>query len=239
MGNIFAVAGDNWMALNRNPYPGRGIVMGMDCTGEYVVQIYWIMGRSANSRNRVFSVEGGRVFTEPADPAKVNDPSLIIYTAMERVGFRYAVSNGSQTDKVADRGIDALRKYHYEPDAPNFTPRITGVVEWLDGNIPVLRFAILRKSKFGDGCDTLSYDYPCVGNGFGYCVTTYMGDGDPLPSFEGEPIPLPIVGNIGRVARNYWGILNAANRVSLAVKFIPLDGGQTEVRIINKYKKIA
>ncbi len=244
-----ALAGNNILALAMNPYPGRGFVVGLDETGEYLAQVYWIMGRKPNSRNRVFkSDETGRLYTEPADSSKVEDPSLIIYNAMREIratSKRYIVSNGDQTDTVVDEmgffgcpSLDlALRERQYEPDPPNFTPRITAMSELFRDGSNRLEISVLRKSLFGDGCDRYAYVLGAV-PGFGYCVTTYTGDGDPLPSFSGDPMLMPLVGGIGVIAADYWEALDKDNRVSLAVKMIEISGGRSEIRIINKYAQV-
>ena len=232
---------ENLAALSRNPYPGRGIVMGLLGDGIFV-QIYWIMGRSENSRNRIFSKEAGRVYTAPADPAKVKDPSLIIYNAIRDDGRHYVVSNGAQTDEVAHKlaaGGDmnwALSTWNHEPDAPNYTPRITGVCS-LTGPY-LFELSILRKSLAGDATDRHLYQYEDVPEGVGYCVTTYSGDGNPLPSFEGSPYPLPLEGDIKHIADTFWNALNKENRVSLVVKAFSRDTGRSVIHIINKYEKV-
>ena len=235
-------ANRNLEALRRNPYPGRGLIAGMDESGASLVQVYWIMGRSANSRNRVFESEGGRVWTAPADPSKVKDPSLIIYNAMNELRGLYVATNGDQTDTIVEAalaGADwraALDTRVYEPDAPNFTPRIAAVCSLRQG-VHVAELAVLKKSAFGDGCDRHTFRLERFGQGFGHCVTTYMGDGDPLPSFRGEPYVLPLPGGIDAVAETIWNALNEENRVSLAVKFIDVEKNASTLRIINKYAK--
>lgn len=243
------LAGSNILALATNPYPGRGIVVGVDESGGYMIQVYWISGRSPNSRNRVFcDDDSGRLFTMAADPSKVEDPSLIIYNAMREMratSKRYVVSNGDQTDTVVDEmcffgcpSLDlALRGRQYEPDKPNFTPRITAMSELFDDGRHRLEISVLRKSPFGDGCDRYAYDLGVV-PGFGYCVTTYTGDGDPLPSFSGDPILMPLVGGIEKIANDYWAALNEENRVSLAVKSIHISSGHSSIHIINKYTQV-
>ena len=237
------VAESGMRSLRENPYPGRGIVMGVDDAGENVVQVYWIMGRSENSRNRVFNFEGGRLFTEAADPSKVKDPSLIIYNAMQESREFFVVSNGSQTDVVLGHpGAESLqytlRPYQYEPDSPNFTPRITGSCYFLHDETPFFQLAVLRKSLWSGSCDRSIYNYEKIGDGFGFCITTYSGDGDPLPSFVGDPILMPLLGGIGDIATTYWDALNEQNRVSLAVKFIRISSMVSTIRVINKFPKI-
>lgn len=238
------VANQNLEMLTQNPYPGRGIIIGMDEAGENLVQVYWIMGRSPNSRNRVFETDGSRLWTEAADPSKVEDPRLIIYNAMLELRELFVVSNGDQTDTIYQAllaGGDfchALNIRQYEPDAPNFTPRISGLASLRHG-VPTAELSVLKKSDLGDGCDRHFFHIEQFGMGYGHCVTTYMEDGDPLPPFEGQPYPLPLLGKIDAVARTTWNALNAENRVSLAAKFINIETAQTEVRVINQYEKIA
>lgn len=250
-----AIAERNLIALQANPYPGRGLVVGVDQSGHFLVQIYWIMGRSKNSQNRIFSVEGGRLFTEAADLTKVADPSLIIYNAMLERDCKggppefYIVSNGDQTDTVFSQ-LSALICPHYtylptvlrfrkyEPDSPNFTPRITAITH-LGTNGWRAEIAILRKSMWGDECDRLHYQYTNIAKGFGFCVTTYSGDGDPLPAFNGEPLLMPIPGSMRDILSTFWDSLNEANRVSLAVKMISIKTGKSVILVQNKYSKVA
>lgn len=252
-----SVAQENLLQFRENPYPGRGIIVGLDETGKYLVQVYWIMGRSENSRNRVFvSGENGLLSTEAADPSKVKDPSLIIYNAMGEEKGQYVVSNGHQTDAViagiVNDGVlesygrlgitfaGVMRSWTYEPDAPNFTSRITAVSSWwLFGEEirPFSKMSILRKSPWHDGCDRHLYEFEGHCPGFGHCITTYSGDGDPLPSFEGEPVLLSLVGSAEEIAATYWKTLNNENKVSLAVKFISMEGSSQTV-IYNKYKQV-
>jgi IMP cyclohydrolase len=242
-----ALAERNLIALQNNPYPGRGLIVGVDESGQYLVQLYWIMGGSENSQNRVFSVYGGRVFTEAADPSKVQDPSLIIYHAMLEYecngNGHYVVSNGDQTDtffREHQRTInlqDALKSRTYEPDAPNFTPRITSAFHLFHQSY-IAEILMLRKSLWGDTCDTLYYRYAKIENGYGLCLTTYSGDGDPLPSFHGEPLLMPLPYDIGQILHIYWEALNQENRVSLAVKFISIETGKSQIRIVNKHTRV-
>lgn len=235
----------NFFDLRNNPYPGRGIIVGLDDTGEYLVQVYWIMGRSANSRNRIFkSTEDGRLYTEPHDPFKAGDTSLIIYNAMrERPGF-YVVSNGDQTDTVMEHRAgpfnlnEALWSRRYEPDSPNFTQRITAV-SMISHHRPggLLLLSILRKSQFGDQCDRLLCEYEGTGlaRGYGFCITTYEKDGNPLPPFRGDPLLMPLNGDYRDILRTYWGALNEDNRVALAVKWIEIGNGRSDIYIHNLY----
>ncbi|MDO8523764.1 MAG: IMP cyclohydrolase [bacterium] len=237
--DVLSAAESNLAALARNSYVGRGMIVGLDDSGKFLVQMYWIMGRSENSRNRVFEREGGRLFTEAADPSKVKDPSLIIYNAMgEQSTGMAVVSNGHQTDAVmgvnSEDVLQILSDWQYEPDE-NFTPRITAVSYWWKDKANA-EISLLRKSPFGDDCNRNLYKRNGIGKGFGYCITTYVGDGDPLPAFQGEPYLLPLGGDANFIAGTYWDALNADNRVSLAVKFIPKEG-PSHIVINNKYKK--
>ncbi len=244
----FPEARKNMDALRANPYPGRGIVMGVSEGGYRVVQVYWLMGRSSNSRNRVLTIDNGRVFTEAADPAKVQDPSLIIYTAMrdDKVGF--VVSNGVQTDGVFDKLFSekafktGMREtYSYEPDEPNFTARITGVYvrHWsTELSRPLLCLHMIRRFSNDNTAPVYSFHaYEGLLGGVGYMVTTYAGDGNPLPVFKGGPLVVAIPGSIDDVANTYWSLLNEENRIALAVKFIDIQTGSSAVKVINKFSK--
>lgn len=253
-----ALAAANLGALSQNPYPGRGLILGVTQDEEHIVQVYWIMGRSENSRNRVFVAYGSKLSTAPADPSKVKDPSLIIYDAMVEGDDHYAVSNGAQTSQVitglmlTERQIsliDLLDAWTYEPDAPNFTPRITCLYRYTNEGSHLFEIVVLRKAADGEDSelgekDVLAFTYLRDGGlsdlaGLGYCVTTYAGDGNPLPPFRGEPILLPLVGSIDQIANTYWTALNPDNRVSLAVKFIPVEGGDSIVRVINRFTEVS
>lgn len=240
------LAKSNILDLAMNSYPGRGIVVGLNEAGTHTVQVYWIMGRSPNSRNRVFkSDSSGRLYTDPADASKMKDPSLIIYNAMREADPYYVVSNGSQTDTVIKNlnhepfSLDlSLSEWQYEPDKPNYTPRITAVSRlFRDGRSGII-MSVLRKSPFGDRCDRFAYDLNSI-PGFGFCITTYTGDGNPLPSFSGEPLLVPIVGGIEEVVNDYWEALDCDNRVSLAVKMIEIRTRKSEIRIMNKYEQVS
>jgi hypothetical protein len=241
-----------------NPYPGRGIVVGLDQTAENLVQVYWIMGRSEGSRNRVFVLENGVVRTVLADPSKAKpggDLSLIIYNAMMETPDdpdwlkHHIVSNGRQTDAVAEllpRNFPleyALGEFEYEPDAPNFTTRITASTAWLpglDGTGSVfhyISFSQLRKSPWSEESDSYNTHFNNVPAGYGYCVTTYAGDGNPLPQFTGDPLFMPLPGDIKDIAKLYWRSLNMENKVALVVKFIPRKG-EPSFHIINKHDQV-
>lgn len=233
--------------LASNEYPGRGIVAGLSEDGKYAVSAYWTMGRSAGSRNRIFTVEeeGGTevVRTKAFDPSLIaGDPSLIIYAAVRQLNNTTIVTNGDQTDTIFE-GLksgktfeESLRSRKYEHDAPNYTPRISSILNVENGK---LDYAIsILKSDNGNGDNTLrytfSYDNPLKGQG--RFIHTYMGNGNPLPSFEGEPVPVEIKGNIDSFSETIWNSLNSENKVSLFVRFINLETGKFEERIFNKNK---
>lgn len=229
--------------LRGNAYPGRGIVLGLTPDGGQAVIAYWIMGRSANSRNRVFTLRDGGIVTEAADPAKLEDPSLIIYAPVRVLGDTTIVTNGDQTDtiyaslKAGGSFADALRTRTFEPDAPNYTPRISGVADTAGGKL-AYRLSIL-KSADGDpeGCERFFYEYDQPRPGEGRMISTYGGDGSPLPSFAGEPVRVAIRGGIDEFTQAVWQSLNEDNRVSLFVRYIELATGNTQDRICNKYEK--
>ncbi len=226
--------------LKNNTYPGRGIVIGTSQDGKKAVTAYFIMGRSANSRNRVFVTEGEGIRTQAFDPAKLEDPSLIIYAPVRVLGNRTIVTNGDQTDTIYD-GLDeeltfeqALRKREFEPDGPNFTPRISGVMHIADGRYDY-SMSIL-KSNNGDAAScsryTFSYENPKAGEG--RFIHTYARNEEPLPSFEGEPKWVDISGDIDSFTDMVWNSLNEENKVSLFVRFIDIETGEYKTRIVNK-----
>ena len=226
--------------LKENAYPGRGIVMGKSPDGKKAVTAYFIMGRSGNSRNRIFAVEGEGIRTEAFDPSKLEDPSLIIYAPVRVLNNKTIVTNGDQTDTVYDgmkAGItfeQSLRCREFEPDAPNFTPRISGMMQLEGGKYDY--FMSILKSNNGnpDACNRYTYTYENPVAGEGHFIHTYMHDGNPLPSFEGEPKPVKIAGTIDQFADLLWKNLNEENKVSLFVRFIDIAEGSYETRIINK-----
>lgn len=223
--------------LGTNAYPGRGILLGRSSDGLNAVIAYFIMGRSENSRNRVFVEDGKGIRTEAFDPAKLVDPSLIIYAPVRVLERKTIVTNGDQTDTIYDymkQGksfADALRTRTFEPDRPNFTPRISGIVE-PDGNY---RLSILKSADGNpNSVRRYFYEYEEPVNGEGHLIHTYSGDGEPLPSFEGEPTRVGIYGTIDAFTEAVWRSLNSENKVSLFTRFINLNTGLTETRIINK-----
>lgn len=220
--------------LAANPYPGRGLVIGRLLSGAWV-QVYWIMGRSANSRNRRFVVEGSSLRTEARDPAKVEDPTNIIYEAMLELPNRYIVSNGDQTRTIRDaldagqRFDEALAMREREDDAPNYTPRIAGLLS-LEGSAAV-ELSILRANAANPSLTDRTYWRPAPPPpGLGYGITTYRTDGNPLPPYAGDPLWLPLAGTAEDTADQYWAALDADNRISLAVKQIGEDGSRIVLR---------
>lgn len=226
--------------LRGNAYPGRGIALGLDARGEKSVIIYFIMGRSENSRNRVFVPEPDGIRTQAHDESKMSDPSLIIYHPVRTVGGETVVTNGDQTDTAAEAlragksFIEALRTREFEPDAPNYTPRISGLLH-ANGSYDLS----ILKSDCGDGsrCLRFFWEYPLPQAGTGHFIHTYRGDGSPLPSFEGEPrrISLP-AGGAQEIAREVWSALNEENKVSLFVRTVSLADGSSETVICNKHQ---
>lgn len=226
--------------IGSTSYPGRGIVIGTSTDGKYAVCAYFIMGRSENSRNRVFVEEGEGIRTQAFDPSKMEDPSLIIYAPVRVRGNSTIVTNGDQTDTIYDLMKEgqtfeqSLRTREFEPDAPNYTPRISGIMNVADGKYD---FAMsILKSDHGDASqcirNTFTYDNPKAGQG--YFIHTYMGDGNPLPSYEGEPTLVSIEGDIDTFTKNVWEALNVDNKVSLFTRYIEIATGKYESRIINK-----
>ncbi len=231
---------DIYEELKNNAYPGRGIVIGKSQNGKFAVTAYFIMGRSQNSRNRVFVPDGEGIRTQAFDPSKLEDPHLIIYAPVRVLGNKTIVTNGDQTDTIYDlmnqqlTFEQSLRTREFEDDAPNYTPRISGIIKH-DGDNFNYAMSII-KSANGDpaSCQryTFSYSNPVAGEG--RFIHTYMGDGNPLPSFEGEPKLVSIPNDIDEFTNGLWNALNEDNKVSLFVRFIDLETGKTETRIINK-----
>lgn len=239
--NWSAIAQQNIGRLQANSYPGRGIIIGLTPDGTRLVQVYWIMGRSENSRNRVFIKEdNGFVRTEAKDPAKLSDPSLIIYYPAKQSGGVHIITNGDQTDTIYDAITaggtfeSALATRTYEPDEPNYTPRISGLVDTRDPQF-AYKLSIL-KTNSGDPAQTLRhfYTYEKAVAGYGHLIHTYEADGNPLPSFTGEPVLVPLQDDADATGRYYWELLNEENKISLLVKTIRLDNGESEITIFNK-----
>ena len=237
---------DLYKLVNENAYPGRGIVLGLAPSGKKALIAYFIMGRSANSRNRVFDPvpEIGGIRTLAADPAKLEDPSLIIYNPVRTVANAHIVTNGDQTDTVyevmarGERFEDALRTRTFEPDGPNWTPRISGLVELEDGKCSY-RLSILKSADGnGESCRRYFFEYPVPVAGEGHFIHTYKCDGNPIPSFEGEPEKVALPEEAEELATRLWENLNGDNKVSLFVRAIDLATGETEDVIINKYDAV-
>ena len=222
--------------LKNNTYPGRGIVIGTDAAGEHAVIAYFIMGRSSNSRNRIFVAEGEELKTQAFDEAKLEDPSLIIYYPVRVIDGKTIVTNGDQTDTVRDAlslgGTfeSALRTRRFEPDAPNFTPRISGIVE-ADGSY---KLSILKSADGNPAYDRRYFFEYGAEKGIGQFIHTYRCDGNPIPSFAGEPETVAIEGDIDAFTADVWNSLNEDNKISLFVRYIDLKTGETETRIVNK-----
>lgn len=226
--------------LQGNSYPGRGIIIGRSADGSKAVTAYFIMGRSENSRNRVFVEEGEGIRTQAFDPSKLTDPSLIIYAPVRVLGNETIVTNGDQTDTIYDgleKGLtfeQSLRSREFEPDGPNYTPRISGVMHVEDG---AYDFAMsILKSNQGDPsqCNRYTYTYDNPKAGEGRFIHTYMCDGNPLPSFEGEPKVISIPDDMDGFAESLWNNLNPDNKVSLFVRYIDIATGEYETKIVNK-----
>ena len=225
--------------LAGNSYPGRGIVIGQSADGKNAVIAYFIMGRSVNSRNRVFVEEGAGIRTQAFDPAKLSDPSLVIYAPVRVLGESTIVTNGDQTDTIYDylqegkTFEEALRTRTFEPDGPNYTPRISGIVERGEGCF-TYKLSIL-KSCDGDPdfAQRFFFEYEPQA-GLGHFIHTYKQDGDPIPSYEGEPTPVCVEGDIDAFTAALWENLNQDNKVSLFTRFINLETGEAQTRIVNK-----
>ncbi len=231
---------DIYESLKANAYPGRGIIIGKSADGKSAVTAYFIMGRSVNSRNRVFVEDGDGIRTQAFDPSKLEDPHLIIYAPVRVLGNKTIVTNGDQTDTIYEKMNQqmtfeqSLRSREFEDDAPNYTPRISGIIKTDDGGF---NYAMsILKSDNGDPSSclrhTFTYNNPKAGEG--RFIHTYMGDGNPLPSFEGEPELIEIPNDMEQFAADLWNALDEDNKVSLFVRFIDLESGAVQSKIINK-----
>ena len=228
--------------LNSNTYPGRGIVIGKTKDGKKAVTAYFIMGRSNNSRNRVFVEDGEGIRTQAFDPSKLEDPSLIIYAPVRVLGNKTIVTNGDQTDTIYE-GMDkqltfeqSLRTREFEPDAPNYTPRISGIMHVENGKYNYAMSILKSNNGNPEACNRYTFAYENPAAGEGHFIHTYMHDGNPLPSFEGEPKLVKINGDINEFTNMVWTNLNEDNKVSLFVRFIDIETGEYETRIVNKNK---
>lgn len=228
--------------LKSNSYPGRGIIIGKSPDGKKAVTAYFIMGRSENSRNRVFVEDGEGIRTQAFDPSKLTDPSLIIYAPVRVLGNKTIVTNGDQTDTIYE-GMDkqltfeqSLRSREFEPDGPNYTPRISGVMHIENGNFNYAMSILKSNNGNPDSCNryTFAYENPVAGEA--HFIHTYMHDGNPLPSFEGEPKLVKALDNMEEFADLLWNSLNEENKVSLFVRYIDIETGNYETKIVNKNK---
>ena len=226
--------------LKENAYPGRGIVLGKSGDGKKAVAAYFIMGRSENSRNRVFVEEGQGIRTQAFDPSKLTDPSLIIYAPVRVLGNKTIVTNGDQTDTIYE-GMDkqmtfeqSLRSREFEPDGPNYTPRISGIMHLENGTYNYAMSILKSNNGNPDACNryTFAYENPVAGEG--HFIHTYMHDGNPLPSFEGEPKLISVPNRIEEFTDLLWNSLNEENKVSLFVRYIDIATGDIETKIVNK-----
>ena len=229
---------DIYELIKNNPYVGRGIVTGLTPDGKNAVAAYFIMGRSANSRNRVFTERNGEVYTEPFDASKVEDPSLIIYAAIRRFGNNLIVTNGDQTDTIYD-GLksgknfsEALESRAFEPDGPNWTPRISSLLKF--GTKFSYEMSILKSiDEEGSDCARYTFSYPSK-PGFGHFIHTYVTNGNPIPTFQGEPERVATENDIDAYTDKLWRALNEENKISLYVRYINLENGKETSRMINK-----
>ncbi|MBR3994102.1 MAG: IMP cyclohydrolase [Clostridia bacterium] len=225
--------------IHGNSYVGRGVVLGKSTDGKSAVAAYFIMGRSENSRNRIFTEKNGDIFTEPFDASKVEDPSLIIYAAVRDTTSKLIVTNGDQTDTIYEylksgkTFEEALESREFEPDAPNFTPRISGMINFTGADF-TYKLSILKSiDEKGSECARYFFNYPAR-NGLGHFIHTYNCDGNPIPTFTGEPERISIPNNIDEFAKDIWENLNEDNKISLYVRYTNLEDGSVDTRIINK-----
>ena len=225
--------------LSENSYPGRGIVIGKSEDGKKAVILYFIMGRSENSRNRVFTEKDGGIITEAHDPSKMVDPSLIIYAPVRVLGETTIVTNGDQTDTVYDGLVagksfaEALRSRKYEPDAPNLTPRISGMATFANGDFTYEMSILKSADAEGSACNRYTFSYPSLA-GLGHFIHTYVCDGNPIPTFQGEPERVATLNDIDEFTSKLWDALDADNKISLYVRYTDLESGATDSRMINK-----
>lgn len=225
--------------LEGNTYPGRGIVIGKSADCKSAVAAYFIMGRSANSRNRVFTEKNGAVYTEPFEASKVEDPSLIIYAAIREYQNHLIVTNGNQTDTIyeglaAGKDFDAaLESREFEPDGPNWTPRISGMMTFADDDFSYKMSILKSGDAEGTFCNRFGFHYAPKA-GLGHFIHTYVCDGDPIPTFQGEPERVSIPNDIDAFASEIWNALDENNKISLYVRYIDLKSGVQTSRLINK-----
>ena len=226
--------------LMGNSYPGRGIIIGKSADGRRAVTAYFIMGRSVNSRNRIFVEDGEGIRTQAFDPAKLTDPSLVIYAPVRVLGNKTIVTNGDQTDTIY-AGMDcqmtfeqSLRSREFEPDGPNYTPRISGIMHIENGNFNYAMSILKSNNGSPDSCNRYTFAYENPAAGEGHFIHTYRCDGNPLPSFEGEPKLIAVPDDMGTFTDMLWNSLNEENKVSLFVRYIDIASGVYETKIVNK-----
>ena len=226
--------------LQGNSYPGRGIIIGRSADGTKAVTAYFIMGRSVNSRNRIFVEDGEGIRTQAFDPSKLTDPSLIIYAPVRVLGNKTIVPNGDQTDTIYE-GMDkqmtfeqSLRSREFEPDGPNYTPRISGIMHIENGTYNYAMSILKSNNGSPDSCNRYTFAYENPAAGEGHFIHTYKCDGDPLPSFEGEPKLIAVPDDIDAFTDTLWSSLNEDNKVSLFVRYIDIASGTCATRIVNK-----
>jgi IMP cyclohydrolase len=240
MPNIYKIDSINDL-LKNNTYPGRGIVVGKSADGKNAVVAYFIMGRSENSRNRVFVERDGDIYTEPFDFDKVEDPSLIIYSAVKSIDNKLIATNGDQTDtiykflKMGKSSREALRTRAFEPDAPNLTPRISAVLDFQNGDFTYEMSILKSADETGSYCNRYFYEYHSIA-ALGHFIHTYVCDGSPIPTFQGEPERVYIPADIDEFSSGIWENLNENNKISLYVRYTSLENGKSDVRIFNKNK---
>ena len=225
--------------IRDNAYVGRGIVIGKTADGTRACTAYFIMGRSANSRNRVFTEKDGVLYTEPFDASKVEDPSLIIYAALREYENKLIVTNGDQTDTIY-QGLQAGKSFAqaltsraFEPDAPNFTPRISGMATFAAGDFTYEMSILKSADAAGTACNRYTFAYPAL-PGLGHFIHTYVCDGNPIPTFQGEPERVAVPNDIDEFTNGLWAALNADNKISLFVRYTDLKTGAVEKRLLNK-----
>lgn len=228
--------------LKNNSYPGRGIIIGKTPDGKKAVTAYFIMGRSENSRNRIFVEDGEGIRTQAFDPSKLTDPSLIIYAPVRVLGNKTIVTNGDQTDTIYE-GMDhqltfeqSLRTREFEPDGPNYTPRISGIMHIENGGYNYAMSILKSNNGSPESCNRYTFAYENPAAGEGHFIHTYMHDGSPLPSFEGEPKLISVPDDMDAFTDLLWNSLNEENKVSLFVRYIDIENGSYETRIVNKNK---
>ena len=225
--------------IKDNTYVGRGIIIGKSADGQKAVVAYFIMGRSENSRNRIFSAKGDEVIIYPFDESAVEDPSLIIYSPIRTCDNKLIVTNGDQTDTIYDfikegkSFEDALMTREFEPDSPNFTPRISGMLTFFEEDFSYKMSILKSADEKGSACSRYTFAYPAIA-GLGHFIHTYNCDGNPIPTFTGEPERVAVGNDIDAFTKEIWENLNADNKISLYVRFVDLKTGKTENRMINK-----